>query len=532
MPTVGTLPAAVTAEITRLGASTGHIMGGTAAVSADMESQLRTAGVTTMTRYPGVDRYDTSRLVAQALSTLGTDNGKTTAFVTTGETGKWADALTASGPAFSAKIPVVLTTGGTLSDSASATFTGEAIKRVVLIGGTSSVTDSVKSDIEALGIEVERIAGATREDTAAQLANYITADADYGFTNSGVVLTGASDFGDSLCAGPYSGKVKNPVLYVDDAISAATSGYLAAHAATIDTARIIGGTSTVPDSAIPELKTAAGDTTPVATPTPTPAPPPPAPEPPAPAPPTVTGNAPATGPAAGGTVITITITGTGFTAGATVTVGGTPATGVTVVSATSITATVPAHALGVVDVAVTSGGTTVTATGGFTYATALTVTNTSAATGSGAGGTTVTITGTGFTAGATVSIGGVPATGVTVVDDTTIIATTAARCPGLVAVTVISGGATAAQTEGFTYTGTVITVTAINPSNGSVNAPVTITGTNFTAPASVTFGGLSSASVTVNSPTSITATLPNASGNVTALVTSGGCTASAGYAYD
>lgn len=530
MPTVGTLPAAVTAEITRLGASTGHIMGGTAAVSADMESQLRTAGVTTMTRYPGVDRYDTSRLVAQALSTLGTDNGKTTAFVTTGETGKWADALTASGPAFSAKIPVVLTTGGTLSDSASATFTGEAIKRVVLIGGTSSVTDSVKSDIEALGIEVERIAGATREDTAAQLANYITADADYGFTNSGVVLTGASDFGDSLCAGPYSGKVKNPVLYVDDAISAATSGYLAAHAATIDTARIIGGTSTVPDSAIPELKTAAGDTTPVATPTPTPAPPPPAPEPPAPAPPTVTGNAPATGPAAGGTVITIT--GTGFTAGATVTVGGTPATGVTVVSATSITATVPAHALGVVDVAVTSGGTTVTATGGFTYATALTVTNTSAATGSGAGGTTVTITGTGFTAGATVSIGGVPATGVTVVDDTTIIATTAARCPGLVAVTVISGGATAAQTEGFTYTGTVITVTAINPSNGSVNAPVTITGTNFTAPASVTFGGLSSASVTVNSPTSITATLPNASGNVTALVTSGGCTASAGYAYD
>ena len=530
MPTVGTLPAAVTAEITRLGASTGHIMGGTAAVSADMESQLRTAGVTTMTRYPGVDRYDTSRLVAQALSTLGTDNGKTTAFVTTGETGKWADALTASGPAFSAKIPVVLTTGGTLSDSASATFTGEAIKRVVLIGGTSSVTDSVKSDIEALGIEVERIAGATREDTAAQLANYITADADYGFTNSGVVLTGASDFGDSLCAGPYSGKVKNPVLYVDDAISAATSGYLAAHAATIDTARIIGGTSTVPDSAIPELKTAAGDTTPVATPTPTPAPPPPAPEPPAPAPPTVTGNAPATGPAAGGTVITIT--GTGFTAGATVTVGGTPATGVTVVSATTITATVPAHALGVVDVAVTSGGTTVTATGGFTYATALTVTNTSAATGSGAGGTTVTITGTGFTAGATVSIGGVPATGVTVVDDTTIIATTAARCPGLVAVTVISGGATAAQTEGFTYTGTVITVTAINPSNGSVNAPVTITGTNFTAPASVTFGGLSSASVTVNSPTSITATLPNASGNVTALVTSGGCTASAGYAYD
>jgi hypothetical protein len=49
---------------------------------------------------------------------------------------------------------------------------------------------------------------------------------------------------------------------------------------------------------------------------------------------------PTSGPAAGGT--TVTVTGTGFAAGATVTVGGVPATGVTVSGTTQITATLPA----------------------------------------------------------------------------------------------------------------------------------------------------------------------------------------------
>ena len=48
----------------------------------------------------------------------------------------------------------------------------------------------------------------------------------------------------------------------------------------------------------------------------------------------------------------MTITGTGFLAGATVTLGGTAATNVTVVNSTTITATTPAHAAGAVNVVV------------------------------------------------------------------------------------------------------------------------------------------------------------------------------------
>jgi hypothetical protein len=68
--------------------------------------------------------------------------------------------------------------------------------------------------------------------------------------------------------------------------------------------------------------------------------------------PTVSGVNPTSGPAAGGT--SITISGTGFAAGATVTLGGAAATSVVVSNSTTITATTPAHAAGIVDVVVTN----------------------------------------------------------------------------------------------------------------------------------------------------------------------------------
>ena len=82
----------------------------------------------------------------------------------------------------------------------------------------------------------------------------------------------------------------------------------------------------------------------------------------------MTSIAPNSGTTAGGT--TVTITGTGFLAGATVSLGGTAATGVTVVSSTSITATTPAHAAGAVSVVVTNtDAQSGTLNNGYTYTT-------------------------------------------------------------------------------------------------------------------------------------------------------------------
>ena len=243
--------------------------------------------------------------------------------------------------------------------------------------------------------------------------------------------------------------------------------------------------------------------------------------------PTVTSITPNTGTTNGGT--SVAITGTGFLAGATVKLGGTAATGVTVVSSTSITATTPAHAAGAVSVVVTNtDAQTGTLTNGYTYTTtnpAPTVTSITPNSGTINGGTAVTITGTGFLAGATVKLGGTAATGVTVVSSTSITATTPAHAAGAVSVVVTNTDAqTGTLTNGYTYTTTnpAPTVRSITPNSGTINGgtAVTVTGTGFLAGATVKLGGTAATGVTVVSSTSITATTPaHAAGAVSVVVT-------------
>jgi hypothetical protein len=75
---------------------------------------------------------------------------------------------------------------------------------------------------------------------------------------------------------------------------------------------------------------------------------------------------PATASITGGTKVVLT--GSGFSAGAVVRFGGVAATGVTVISQNILTAIVPAHAAGNVDVSVSVGSTTTTSASAFTYA--------------------------------------------------------------------------------------------------------------------------------------------------------------------
>jgi hypothetical protein len=110
------------------------------------------------------------------------------------------------------------------------------------------------------------------------------------------------------------------------------------------------------------------------------------------------GVSPVSGPALGGN--TVTITGTGFINGATtVTIGGTPATGVTVNAAgTSITATAPSHAPGSAQniVVGTTGGSVSSSTilpGGYTFSNGINVTPNTSPTNTTP---TLDITGAGF----------------------------------------------------------------------------------------------------------------------------------------
>ena len=88
----------------------------------------------------------------------------------------------------------------------------------------------------------------------------------------------------------------------------------------------------------------------------------------------VIGVQPASGSTFGGT--TVTINGAGFTAGATVTIGGTAATSVSVFNDSTLTAVTPQHAAGAATVNVTSGGRTGTLAAAYTFVTPSPTSNT------------------------------------------------------------------------------------------------------------------------------------------------------------
>jgi hypothetical protein len=163
----------------------------------------------------------------------------------------------------------------------------------------------------------------------------------------------------------------------------------------------------------------------------------------------------------------------------TVTVGGTAATDVQVTSATELTAVVPAGTAGPADVVVSTSAGSDTLADGYTYIEAPTATAIDPANGPEAGGTTVTLTGTGFTAGATVTVGGTAATDVTVVSATEITFVTPAGT-GTGDVVVTTDGGSDTLTDAFTYD-PALSVTAVDPDSGPAAGgnTITITGTGF-----------------------------------------------------
>ena len=227
--------------------------------------------------------------------------------------------------------------------------------------------------------------------------------------------------------------------------------------------------------------------------------------------PSVTALSPIAGPPGGGTLVTIT--GTNFTGASAVTFGTLAATGYTVVSPTSITATSPGGSAGSVAVTVTTGiGTSATGTATqFTYETGPTVSTLSPIAGLPTGGAAVTITGTNFTGATAVDFGTTAATNVVVVSSILITATSPAETAGMVDVTVVVPPATSATSlaDEFTFE-PVPTVSAVSPIAGLPTGATTVvlTGTNFIDATGVSFGTAAATSYTVTSATSITATSP------------------------
>jgi large repetitive protein len=166
--------------------------------------------------------------------------------------------------------------------------------------------------------------------------------------------------------------------------------------------------------------------------------------------PKITSIQPIGGPLSGGTKVVIT--GTGFSSVSHVTFDGVPAGTMAVANDTQITVMAPPHLGGKVDIeVVTSSGQKASLPGGFTYQD-LAVTSVAPGAGPAAGGTSVTIRGNGFGPGATVKIGGAPASSVSVIDPNSLSAVTPQGNIGVADIEITnSDGKVATLRDGFTF---------------------------------------------------------------------------------
>lgn len=227
--------------------------------------------------------------------------------------------------------------------------------------------------------------------------------------------------------------------------------------------------------------------------------------------PTILSMTPNTGPVSGGTAVLIT--GSNFTPSTTVTIGGVAASNIHFVNSTLLTATIPAYVNGSLnaDVVVDNGVASAALVGGFTYvAIAPTLISVLPNTGDPSGGTTITLTGTGFSPGTTVTIGGIPATNVNILNSTSLTAVTPAHASGLVDVQVNNGVSSVTLSNAFNYVVGSLTLSGISPGTGSVagGTSITLTGTNLSAVIGVLVGGIPATNVTVVNSNSLTATVP------------------------
>lgn len=191
-------------------------------------------------RWSGDDRYKTAVEISSTY-----EPGVDVAFVATGL--EFPDALAGSAVAGAWDAPVLLTRPGALPGATVNELARLQPESVVVLGGTTAVSDAVMDQItDVTGAPVERWSGTDRYRTAAAVAEaYDSADRVF-------VATGA-DYPDALAAASRAGAVDAPVLLVrTDGIPGATA--LALDRLDPEQITVLGGEGAVIDPVVQDLR--------------------------------------------------------------------------------------------------------------------------------------------------------------------------------------------------------------------------------------------------------------------------------------
>lgn len=229
------LPTVTRDAIDRLQPARAVVLGGTASVEEPVAASL--APLTTsgdVQRVGEQDRYAT----AAALSGYYA-SGLAVAYVASGE--NFPDALAGAAIAGRDRVPILLTRAGALPGVTADALRRLAPGRIVVVGGTATVSDTVVEQLRPLATSgsVARYAGADRYATAARVA------AEYP-TAATVYVASGQTFPDALAGAAAAGRDGVPILLTrSDTLPSSTRDALSR----LNPARayVVGGTATITD---------------------------------------------------------------------------------------------------------------------------------------------------------------------------------------------------------------------------------------------------------------------------------------------
>lgn len=233
-------PDAVTpAELTTLRATPAYECGGTTKTGKDLQViEVATTGASALDTAALIDAYlSTSAPASNAGSTLpslgaaygsslldqaggnsspsGPETVSGTAIVVSAN--DWQDAAAISGLAYRYHLPVVLTSGTSLSPQAATELQALGVDQVIAVGGPSALSQGVVTAVETLKVNaspiaVLRIAGTTATETSADIA--LLAGTLLGWPNKTLLVAQGTPSGwsDALSAAAQSGGGEDALL--------------------------------------------------------------------------------------------------------------------------------------------------------------------------------------------------------------------------------------------------------------------------------------------------------------------------------
>lgn len=196
------IPAAAAFELDRLQPENIVIFGGSDVITGQVESQLRGYTDGSVTRLFGTDRYATAAAVSADV-----EPGVDTVYVASGL--DFPDALAGAAAAGAQDGPVLLAQPDHLPLATAAELDRLDPSTIVVLGGTSAVSDDVADLLASYG-DVERTSGDDRYDTAVAVSQNIEPGVDTVFVATG------QDFPDALTGAALAGHLEGPVLLVKE----------------------------------------------------------------------------------------------------------------------------------------------------------------------------------------------------------------------------------------------------------------------------------------------------------------------------